>query len=323
MCIRRSRTCQDQLDNGGCFAAGTPLRTPEGSQAVERLGKGDRVLSRSEHDQDGPVEARMVVEVFRRLAAVWQLHVRGRIIGTTAEHPFWVKEKGWTPARLVEVGDWLRTHDSEWVTVEGVRETTEVVLVYNIQVEDYHSYFVGGTEWGFSVWAHNTGDGCSEPTSLPQAQNGSVTVEQSALDYAAKSSAEQAKLGKLIQTANQLANQGFDVRVLGEDPAQPGDLAIEGPGVPNEVPAQSKLLDAGTQTSVKRNLSDGTTQADDGGYTIIDGSQAGLTAEIFEAGFQQFLRNSVSSRAITGEVGASGTVIVILGDGTILTQTFP
>ncbi len=89
------------------------------------------------------------------------------------------------------------------------------------------------------------------------------------------------------------------------------------------MPAQSKLLDAGTQTSVKRNLSDGTTQADDGGYTIIDGSQAGLTAEIFEAGFQQFLRNSVSSRAITGEVGASGTVIVILGDGTILTQTFP
>ncbi len=51
------QTCQDQL-NGGCFAAGTPLRTPEGSQAVERLGKGDRVLSRSEHDQDGPVEAR-------------------------------------------------------------------------------------------------------------------------------------------------------------------------------------------------------------------------------------------------------------------------
>ena len=78
------------------------------------------------------------------------------MIGTTAEHPFWVKDKGWTPARLIQLGDWLGTHDGEWVTVEGVRGTTQAVVVYNLRVAEHHTYFVGGAEWGFSVWAHNT-----------------------------------------------------------------------------------------------------------------------------------------------------------------------
>jgi len=29
------------------------------------------------------------------------------------------------------------------------------VLVYNLRIADYHTYFVGSREWGFSVWAHN------------------------------------------------------------------------------------------------------------------------------------------------------------------------
>ena len=148
------QTCQDQLD-GGCFTSGTPLLTPEGAVAVERLCQGDKVLSRSQDAPDGPVETREVVEVYRRLAAVWEIGVRGRMIGATAEHPFYVRDKGWTPARLIGTGDWLRSHDGEWVTVEGVRETDEVVVVYNVQVAEYHTYFVGGLEWGFSVWAHN------------------------------------------------------------------------------------------------------------------------------------------------------------------------
>jgi hypothetical protein len=29
------------------------------------------------------------------------------------------------------------------------------VTLYNLRVSDYHTYFVGCQEWGFSVWAHN------------------------------------------------------------------------------------------------------------------------------------------------------------------------
>src|SRR5262249_23944282 len=31
----------------------------------------------------------------------------------------------------------------------------EWVPVYNVRVADFHTYFVGCEEWGFSVWAHN------------------------------------------------------------------------------------------------------------------------------------------------------------------------
>ncbi|MCZ2340833.1 MAG: HINT domain-containing protein, partial [Bacteroidales bacterium] len=33
-----------------------------------------------------------------------------------------------------------------------------VEVVYNLRVADWHTYFVGGEDWGFSVWAHNTCD---------------------------------------------------------------------------------------------------------------------------------------------------------------------
>ena len=29
------------------------------------------------------------------------------------------------------------------------------MTVYNLRIEEYHTYFVGSAEWGFSVWAHN------------------------------------------------------------------------------------------------------------------------------------------------------------------------
>ena len=36
-----------------------------------------------------------------------------------------------------------------------VTDSGEVTTVYNLRVAEYHTYFVGTSEWGFSVWAHN------------------------------------------------------------------------------------------------------------------------------------------------------------------------
>jgi Pretoxin HINT domain/SCP1.201-like deaminase len=66
-----------------------------------------------------------------------------------------VKGKGWLCAKELRVGDLLATHDGEWVIVEVIEATGEVVTVYNVSVEDYHTYFVGCEAWGFAVWAHN------------------------------------------------------------------------------------------------------------------------------------------------------------------------
>jgi hypothetical protein len=64
--------------------------------------------------------------------------------------------KGWICARELKAGDGLSCHDGQWVTVEAVTDLKEVATVYNLRVSDYHTYFVGSREWGFSVWAHNS-----------------------------------------------------------------------------------------------------------------------------------------------------------------------
>jgi hypothetical protein len=145
-----------------CFAAGTPLLTPDGCKPIEEFRVGDLVLSRAEEDADGPVVAKEVLEVFVRTGRVLHLHVGGQVIRTTAEHPFWVQGEGWLPAGQLRVGDLLVGHDGRWVEVEDVLDTGEYETVYNLRIADYHTYFVGCEEWGFSVWAHNQYDNIKE-----------------------------------------------------------------------------------------------------------------------------------------------------------------
>src|SRR5207244_200957 len=76
-------------------------------------------------------------------------------IGTSAEHPFFVKTKGWVDAAQLEPGDLLSTRDGRWVAAEGVTETGELHTLYNLRVEGWHTYFVGDETWQFDVWAHN------------------------------------------------------------------------------------------------------------------------------------------------------------------------
>jgi hypothetical protein len=138
-----------------CFAAQTPLRTPEGWKRIESFAVGDLVLSRDEHDPSGPLVAKGVEEVFVREGLVWHLHVGGQVIRTTAEHPFFVESRGWEACRDLTIGDRLLTESGEWAVVDDLLDTGEWQTVYNLRVADFHTYFVGCDEWGFSVWAHN------------------------------------------------------------------------------------------------------------------------------------------------------------------------
>lgn len=83
------------------------------------------------------------------------LHIGGQVIRTTLEHPFYVQGKGWLPAAKLVPGDLLSSDDGRWVAVEEVYDSGEFDVVFNLRVADWHTYFVGGEGWGFSVWAHN------------------------------------------------------------------------------------------------------------------------------------------------------------------------
>jgi hypothetical protein len=99
--------------------------------------------------------------------------VGGQVIRTTDEHPFYLRGRGWTATKDLMPGDHLRSHDGQWTVVQEVRDSGEDGAVYNLRISDYHTYFVGSEEWGFSVWAHNA---CIDPGSrCPVGQPGWTT----------------------------------------------------------------------------------------------------------------------------------------------------
>ena len=146
-----------------CFVAGTPMKLANGSSKPIEAIRGfdefgddcDVVWAKDEHDPDAPLVARRVLQTFIRVSPILNVHVFGRIIGTTLEHPFYVQKKGWLNAFELQLGDRFLSSDGRWILCEGISDTGEVATVYNFEVEDAHTYFVGGEDWGFDVWVHN------------------------------------------------------------------------------------------------------------------------------------------------------------------------
>ena len=79
--------------------------------------------------------------------------INGEEIVTTDNHPFYVQDRGFINAGNLLVGDKLISVNGEDLTIEDyyIELTEEPVSVYNFQVEDFHTYFVGD----FAVLVHN------------------------------------------------------------------------------------------------------------------------------------------------------------------------
>jgi hypothetical protein len=80
------------------------------------------------------------------------LRIDGEWLETTPEHPFYIEGKGWVAAGDLLPGDKVRKADGS----SGVIETVEIVqrqkLMYNLTVEQAHTFFVGQQRW----LVHNT-----------------------------------------------------------------------------------------------------------------------------------------------------------------------
>lgn len=79
--------------------------------------------------------------------------INGEEIITTDNHPFYVQGRGFIDAGSLLVRDKLIGVNGEDLIVEDyhIELTEESVSVYNFQVEDFHTYFVGEC----SAWSHN------------------------------------------------------------------------------------------------------------------------------------------------------------------------
>ena len=127
-----------------CFVAGTPVVAENGSVPIEQIEVGDFVWAWDEETDN--VALKQVVETYiNETTELTHVFVNGEEIVATPSHPFYCPTKGWTDAAHLRAGDILVLVNGEYVVVEKVQhELLEApVKVYNFQVADYHTYYVG------------------------------------------------------------------------------------------------------------------------------------------------------------------------------------
>ena len=154
------------FDGALCFVAGTMVLTGKGHAAIETIQPGDQVWALDECT--GDIALKKVVETYiNETDEIIHLFVNGEQILATPAHPFYSPVKGWMDAVQLRAGDILVLVNGEYVVVEKVQhEILETpVEVYNFQVEDYHTYYVGNS----GVLVHNS---CGMPENFSPAGAG-------------------------------------------------------------------------------------------------------------------------------------------------------
>ena len=135
-----------------CFIAGTKVLGDEIYLNIEDIKLGDYVLSMN--DTTLSLGLKLVVNVFK--AEVNELFIikgEGFEIFTTREHPFYVNGT-WTEVKNILINDTLVNHRGEIHVVNSIEVRDTLVSVYNIEVADYHTYFVTEND----IFVHNKAD---------------------------------------------------------------------------------------------------------------------------------------------------------------------
>jgi RHS repeat-associated protein len=135
------------------FPAGTLVHTKDGLKPIEEIKVGDKVLSMDENT--GTFSYQPVTDLIQSEQPYRLIKITldsGKSIEATAEHPFYIKGKGWNPASSLKVGQVLELHNGTTVVVAEVDSSVRREMVYNLAVANTHNYFVGEN----GVLVHNT-----------------------------------------------------------------------------------------------------------------------------------------------------------------------
>lgn len=127
-----------------CFTGETLVATEDGQKRIDEIEVGDKVWAYDIYT--GETELKEVLTVFiHDQTEILHLHTTVGDIDTTTNHPFYVIDKGWVAAGDLNEGDEVYLIDGSMAVVTGseLERLEKPIKVYNLEVEDYHTYFVG------------------------------------------------------------------------------------------------------------------------------------------------------------------------------------
>lgn len=101
------------------------------------------------------------IETYKKVLTVYKkttnelyvINVDGKSVTTTSSHLFMMSTGLWKSAKNIQMGDKIVDADGNLRDVKNVQidELKDYTRIYNLEVEDYHTYFVGDDE----LWVHN------------------------------------------------------------------------------------------------------------------------------------------------------------------------
>lgn len=154
---------------GGCFPAGTIIRTPAGQIPIENLSANDTVQA---VDQQGHIINASLEKLFATRSHVLSVKTNLGELRTTTEHPVGLTDGTFLEAGRLRPGDTITFSDNGMLIPATVLKTTkgnEKELVYNLSVNQPHTFLAddfvvhnkGGGGFRSSSGSRRSGSGSS------------------------------------------------------------------------------------------------------------------------------------------------------------------
>ncbi len=189
-----SRKIVQETPSGVCFVAGTLIVTDRGLVEIENIKSGDIVYSKDESTGEEGYKS-VVRTIIRTAYLITKITLsNGEVIETTNEHPFGVINKGWIEAGELLKEDELYFYDQDQIRIKDIErlKIEEGITVYNFEVKDYHTYFVGNS----GVWVHNN-NGCFKNGDVIEGTRQTIKWTGDSFDDIAKNSTPDELISRL------------------------------------------------------------------------------------------------------------------------------
>lgn len=128
-----------------CFKKGTLVATAYGQKPIEQIHTGDLVWAFDENTGNQALK-KVIGTYSKQVDATIELTLQNETVTTTAEHPFYTKQ-GWKQASELTEKDEVTTKKGTWHNIKASNFVHQKETVYNFEVEDFSTYFVGKLKW--------------------------------------------------------------------------------------------------------------------------------------------------------------------------------